>query len=178
MSRLPTSQAQGEQAKADRQEATMQGMMNQPAIHLEPHGRGIYKVPDFPAKLIPRDGYDEVYQDKMDQLTQATNMYNTKPQVVMNMGPEDFDYVRRKRHVQNKLAFDKWMTTAIDLSDPTQGKRKSGSSSSKKKNTRYAAKLTRSSSSSSSSSGIGKAKRRSRGLLRDKAPSHRRGSRN
>src|SRR6185503_20084049 len=79
----------------------------------------------FPAKLIPRDGYDSTYQDKMDQLTRSSNMYNKEPQVVMHMGQEDFDYIKRKRHVQNKLAFDKWMTSAIDLSDPTQGKYKS-----------------------------------------------------
>lgn len=179
---LPNSQGQGEQSKADRNEAIMQGYVTQPAIQLNPvggqsvNGRGAQVPPDFPAKLIPRDSYDAVYQEKMDQMHQTHNMYGKEPNVVMHMTDQDMDYIQRKRNVQNKLQFDKWMTTAIDLSDPTQGK--SGGGAARGKPRPHAQKPKHKPKPKLIRSGIGKAKRSTRGLLRNKAGGHRRGARN
>lgn len=116
-----------QQARADSLDARMQSRIDQPAIQVGPSYDG-KEYANFPAKLIPKDNYDNVYATKWEQLNDPMYGEANVPKLTMPITREDIDYVERKRKVQEKLKFDNWMAHVIDLSNPTEGK----SSSSKR----------------------------------------------
>jgi hypothetical protein len=113
--------ATNQQSRANALEDKMQGLIQQPTLQL-PNESEAGKMANFPAKLIPKDPYDNVYAVKANQLNKDTNMYGRTPQITMELTQRDIDYIENKRKVQNKINYEAWLTTAIDLGDPTQGK--------------------------------------------------------
>lgn len=169
------SQATGQQAKADKHEAYMQSTIQQPPIQVTSEKeRPDTGKPDFPARLVPRDPYDATFQEKKEQVNGKTSIFSgdgTQHVINHTMTPQDYDYIQRKRNVQNRLAFEQWMVNAIDLTDPVQGKR---SASKRKPASSARTKLTK---SKISGSGARKAKRGAGVVLRRPAAGHRRLSR-
>lgn len=100
--------------------------LQQPGIQLQPAVSGKDGKPptnDFPARFIAKDGYDDTYALKNEQLSQSTNLYGVAPQVHMEITKEDLDYAERKRQASNYVAYKQWLMSAIDMSDPVRGKK-------------------------------------------------------
>jgi hypothetical protein len=124
--------ATSQQARADGLESRMNSRLDQPAIQVGPN-RDDRGYANFPAKLIPKDPYDNTYATKYEQLNDPMYQgagHDGKPQLVMPITQEDIAFSERKRKIQEKLKFDNWMATVIDLSNPTEG-----TSSSSRRNT-------------------------------------------
>jgi len=82
---------------------------------------------EFPARLIPKDKRDEYILDKEDAYkfeNRKATAAGDQTVVTRSVGQEDVEYLRRKRANVNRLQYEHWLTQAIDLSDPTQGKKK------------------------------------------------------
>lgn len=127
MEQLNEPKARGRQIVADNFQSKLENIQGAPPIQLGAEGKadGTRKVVEFPARLIPKDPRDSYILDKEDAYAfenQKANQSGNKQQIVRTVGPEDVDYLRRKRAVLNRLEYEDWMTKAIDMSDPLQGK--------------------------------------------------------
>jgi hypothetical protein len=125
MGSLAEPRAGDRQDKADRFQGRIDSLQGAPPIYLEqPGSNDGGKMAEFPARLIPKDARDSYVLDK--EAAYEFEASKGHGNVIRTVGPEDIDYLRRKRAVLNRLEFDKWMTEVIDHTDPVQGKRKGG----------------------------------------------------
>lgn len=102
--------------------------LQQPGLQLQPpsvdkDGKTTAITNDFPARFVAKDGYDDTYALKSEQLARETNLYGVRPQVHMEITKEDLDYAERKRQASNYVAYKQWLMSAIDMSDPVRGKK-------------------------------------------------------
>lgn len=123
MTSIAEPKAGGRQVVADHFQGKIDTMEGAPPIFLQADGDGL-RGADFPARLIPKDSRDAYILDKEAAYKfEKERAAASGGQVMRTVGPEDVDYLRRKRSVMNRLAFDKWMTDAINMSDPVAGKK-------------------------------------------------------
>jgi hypothetical protein len=129
MDSLREPRASGRQVVADNFQSKLESLEGAPPIQLTTRyaNQAGGKSADFPARLVPKDSRDDyivdkeaAYQFEQQKVNKADGA--NKPQIVRTVGPEDVDYLRRKRAVMNRLEFDQWMLDAIDMSDPVAGK--------------------------------------------------------
>lgn len=127
MDSLHEPKASGRQVVADNFQSKLESIEGAPPIQLRSRIANRANIAEFPARLVPKDDRDAYIVDKEEAYRVEQAKVNQiqgdfKPQVVRTVGPEDVDYLRRKRAVQNRLEFDQWMLDAIDMSDPVAGK--------------------------------------------------------
>ena len=126
MDRIHEPRAAGRQVVADKFQSKIDSIQGAPPIQLPAApGDGNRPVVEFPARLVPKDPRDAYIVDKESAYKfeqEKVEANGGGQQIVRTVGPEDVDYLRRKRAVMNRLEFDKWMTKAIDMTDPVAGK--------------------------------------------------------
>lgn len=118
MASVHPPQGREQQARAHNTTAAINSMQTQPAVQITENDSGSGPISnEFPAQLVPRDEYDDVYAIK--QRNAARNPYTGAPtQFVQEITKEDLDYQKRKQEVVNQLRYKKWLADAIDMSDP------------------------------------------------------------
>ena len=96
---------------------------------------------EFPARYFPRDPRDQRILDKEDAYEfesrkAAKAAADGRGNVVVNrtVTENDIDYLQRKRENLNLMNYETWKTQAIDLSDPTQGKKQNNPKKRKRTN--------------------------------------------
>lgn len=119
-----------QQAKAEAFEGKLQGSIQQPGFRLNKEAAN-----EMPARFIPKDGYDNQFALKMEQLHENTNMYGKKPEVHMEITDQDLAYVERKRKQSNYVRYREWLKKCINFNDPVQGNGKNKAA--KKKIVKY-----------------------------------------
>lgn len=129
MDSIREPRASGRQVVADSFQAKLENIEGAPPINLQSRVGNSAKIAEFPARLVPKDPRDqyivdkeEAYDFEQSRVNADRGQGNNRQMVVRTVGPEDVDYLRRKRAVQNRLEFDQWMLDAIDMSDPVAGK--------------------------------------------------------
>jgi hypothetical protein len=110
---------EGQQAKATAITKNINRHHTQPPFRLRPDVTN-----EFPAHLIPMDAYDDVAALK--KRIGGENPINGKKgqkgvQYQARITKDDIDYLKRKQEVTNKLRYQKWLLSTIDMSDPVQG---------------------------------------------------------
>ncbi len=94
-------------------------MQTQPPIQI-PHYSDDFEN-NFPANLVPRDPYDDVYFTKSRNA--QSNIYTGKPTTTVHkLTKEDIEYQKRKAAVTNNLRYQTWLLNAIDMKNPKSGK--------------------------------------------------------
>lgn len=121
--RFKEPRATGRQAVSDKWSERLDKIDGAPPIQLTSD------VPnEFPARLIPKDPRDRYVEAKelAYEIENEKVRDQGKSQIVRTVTDADIDYAERKRNVLNRLQYDKWLTTAIDLKNPTDGKHRAG----------------------------------------------------
>lgn len=131
MDSIHEPKASGRQVVADSFQNKLESIEGAPPIQLRSRVGNRANIAEFPARLVPKDPRDQYIVDKEEaydveqmkiNVDRGQGVAANKQQIVRTVGPEDVDYLRRKRAVQNRLEFDQWMLDAIDMSDPVAGK--------------------------------------------------------
>jgi hypothetical protein len=74
---------------------------------------------EFPAVLVPRDPYDDTFATKARNAQQ--NPYTGEPvQFIQELTAEDIAYQKRKQEDVNKLRYDSWFMSTLDMSNPVE----------------------------------------------------------
>lgn len=108
-----------QQAKAAKITKEIDSMQTQPPVQLNHEQSGDKEFSNqFPANLVPRDPYDDVYAQKKRNVEK--NPYGGTTQFVQTLDKEDLAYQKRKQEVVNNLRYKTWLTNCIDMTDPAQ----------------------------------------------------------
>lgn len=124
---------------ADRLDSSIRRTLQQPGVRLGQIGADGREIQDgsdaskrsneFPARLVPKDDYDNRIAVKQDMIGGGVGsggtdnrdaIYGNPVQMVMPISERDVDWYEGKRKASNYLQFKEWLHSTIDMSDPVQ----------------------------------------------------------
>lgn len=124
---------------ADRLDSSIRRTLQQPGVRLGQIGADGREIQDgsdaskrsneFPARLVPKDDYDNRIAVKQDMIGGGVGsggtdnkdaIYGNPVQMVMPISERDIDWYEGKRKASNYLQFKEWLHSTIDMSDPVQ----------------------------------------------------------
>lgn len=120
-----TPKGEGQQQRATKLVKHINKRQTQPPIQIKDPKLNDNDQPgnNFPGTFIPRDKYDDKFDLK--QRISTSNPYNgERVNYATKFTGKDMEYMKRKQEIQDRLRFEEYMSSALDMSDPKKGKKR------------------------------------------------------